>query len=346
MRWRSLFLVCHFIALVCALAAPAFAQSSEELTSARRLFADALKDEEQAHYGVALEKFQRVQKVRDTAPIRYRIGSCLEGLGRLRQAAAAYQGAISIGQKDPEVVRGAKGRLASVERKMAKLSISMSDKAQDAQLRIDEEAIAPGALGRPIPLDPGRHTVTATAKDAAPFRTEISLPEGGHVSLTISLDPTAGVMNSQANETTPPPPQTPIQPGAPPPQPGEDTSSRRTVGYVVSGVGAALVVGAGVTLLMRSAEIATLNKNCPGGACPISQRDQLTSARNRALVEGPLGVGLGALGIVAMGVGAYIVLTSPPPSNDAPPQSEPAESARLEPWVSPHGGGLMLGGAF
>src|SRR5262245_59086014 len=119
MRFRSFFSTFRLATLLCALAAPAAAQTTEELAAARRLFAEALKDEEQQHFDLALGKFQRVQKVRDTAPIRYRIGTCYEGLGRLRQAALAYQATIAIGQpKDREVVRVARSRLASVDRRM------------------------------------------------------------------------------------------------------------------------------------------------------------------------------------------------------------------------------------
>jgi hypothetical protein len=345
MRWRPILLLLRIALFALGVVAPAAAQTSEELAAARKLFAEALKDEEQHLYDVALEKFQRVQKVRDTAPIRYRIGSCQEGLGHLRQAAVAYQGAIALGKsepKDQEVVKGAKGRLATVERKMAKLTVSMPESAHDAQLRIDDEPVAQTELARPIPLDPGKHTVSATAKDAAPFRTEISLPEGGHVSLSIALDPVAGIMKGQANETSPPTP-----PKEQPANPG-DSSGTRTIGYVVAGAGAALLIGGAVTLLMRHAEIATLNKDCPNGVCPASERDQLTSGRSRALVEGPLGVGLGAAGLVALGVGAYLVSSSgsSSASSEAPPaESEPAPAALL-PWISPQGGGLAVGGAF
>src|SRR3954463_7695150 len=74
----------------CARARPAVAETAKEIIEARRLFSEALHDEEGKHFDVALEKFRRVQGVRDTIAIRYRIGACLEGLGRLHEASEAF----------------------------------------------------------------------------------------------------------------------------------------------------------------------------------------------------------------------------------------------------------------
>jgi hypothetical protein len=52
------------------------------LDAARKLFADALRDEENGDFVSALEKFGRVRSVRDTASIEYRVGTCYEGLGK------------------------------------------------------------------------------------------------------------------------------------------------------------------------------------------------------------------------------------------------------------------------
>ena len=54
----------------------------DPLAPARALFAQALRDQEAQRFSEALEKFQRVRAVRDTASIEYRIGACFEGLGQ------------------------------------------------------------------------------------------------------------------------------------------------------------------------------------------------------------------------------------------------------------------------
>ena len=87
---RSLIVLCIFLAVI-IVGGPALAQSAEELAAARKLCTEALLDERDQRYEIALAKFQRVRDVKDTAAVRYRIGACQEGLGKLRDAAAARE---------------------------------------------------------------------------------------------------------------------------------------------------------------------------------------------------------------------------------------------------------------
>jgi len=49
------------------------------------------KDEQEKRYAQALDKFQRVAAVKESGSVRYRIGSVLEALGRLREARDAFR---------------------------------------------------------------------------------------------------------------------------------------------------------------------------------------------------------------------------------------------------------------
>ena len=46
--------------------------SPDELSAAREMFQDAYKDEQEKRYAQALEKFQRVAAVKESASVRYR----------------------------------------------------------------------------------------------------------------------------------------------------------------------------------------------------------------------------------------------------------------------------------
>src|SRR5690348_4451232 len=72
-------------------------QTPDELAQGRQLFSEALDDEEHKRFAEALEKFQRVVKIKDTAATRYRIGMAYEGLGKLKEAIEAYNAAIRVG---------------------------------------------------------------------------------------------------------------------------------------------------------------------------------------------------------------------------------------------------------
>jgi hypothetical protein len=94
--------------------------------AARALFAEALQDEEAGRFAVALEKFERVRAVRDTASIEYRIASCHEGLGEPAEAYRAYDAAEALGRQDPQsadVVRAASARRDALAKQVAQLTL-------------------------------------------------------------------------------------------------------------------------------------------------------------------------------------------------------------------------------
>jgi hypothetical protein len=93
--------------------------------------------------------------------------------------------------------------------------------------------------------------------------------------------------------------------------------------------GGVLLAGAAAVLLARHSDIQTLEAQCPNGACPLSDESSLEATRNRALVEGPVGVGVGAAGLVAAGLGVYLLASAPS-----------APRAAFSPWVDRSAAGV------
>ena len=329
----------------------ASAATDDDLEAARHLFKEAVVDENKGQYETALAKFRRVQNVKDTANVRYRIATCLEQLGQRANALAAYEGAALIGEADKtavEVVRASHDKVTQLNRIVARLTIVLSPRAPaDADVRVDEARIAPAALAAPITVDPGPHTISATARDAAPFHTSITLPEGGNASVLVPLDPPApapggerpieprgdgGAAPQGANGARPPP--------RPPPTP--QGSVDRTAGIVTTSVGGVLVAAAGVTFAIRHGDISKLDTACPGGQCPASQdaqRSELTSTRSRALTETTVATVLGIAGAAAVGVGIYLIVSAEPSSSTSSTGSGAPHRASIgvAPVLSVHG---------
>ncbi len=119
--------VCGVFVASVAHADPPAPTDADPLPAARALFADALRDEEAGHFAEALDKFERVRAVRDTAPVEYRIGSCNEGLGHPVPAYRAYLVARTLAAGDPQnadVARAASERLDSLSKQVAQLAIT------------------------------------------------------------------------------------------------------------------------------------------------------------------------------------------------------------------------------
>jgi hypothetical protein len=303
---------------------------SDALAAGRALFAEALADQQAGRYAVALEKFERVKAIKFTAPIEYRIGACLEGMGKPAAAYSAYREAAALGEHDAamtDVVRASRDRVDALSRHLARVSVAPPDDAPaDLAVRVDDEPVTRDALAQPIALEPGTHTVLATASGRSPFRTQIVLPEGGQASLAIVLPAEAP---APAPAPAPPAPEAARHEGA----------WRGTLGWVLVGTGVALVAGTTTLLVLRHDDIASLDSSCPAGTClPGSDPGTLTSTRNRALAEGPIAAALGAGAVVAAGLGVYFLVSSS--------SGRSAAAARVSLEATPGGAGLALSGRF
>ena len=323
---------------------PARAQSDADLAAARTLFTQAVHDEDEHRYDTALDEFRRVAAVRDTANVQYRIASCLEKLGRLADALAAYEKAVRIGSSEKaaaDVVRAASARAADLDRTVPRLTIVVpADAPAGTEVRVDDVPVDAATLHDAIPLDPGHHTIAAAAPGDLPFRTAVTLPEGGRVSITVTLSPAVSVppvptASGSASASAGPPPPPP-----PPPPPVDASQGARVWGWIALGGGAALAAGSVVSLVLRSSNLDTMNRDCTedgSGAlsCPTSKQSEVTHARDAARIEGPLGIGLAAGAAIAVGAGIWLLATAP---------SSHKEGLRLVPAGSSTMGMLVLTG--
>lgn len=276
---------------------PAAAQSAEDLATGRKLFAEALADEDKKHFAAALEKYKRVQTIKDTVAVRFRIGAAYEGLGQLARAVDAYTAAVRLGTSnasDADIVRGAQERIGILEPKVAHLSLHLPRGSfTDAEVSVDDEAVSTEALAD-VRVDPGTHVVAAKATGAQPFRAQITLSEGGRAELPIVFE-----------STRPPDP--------PPPPPPPPSSALTTIGIVTTIGGVVLVAGGVVALVVRSNAITDLKDSCRSTGsgtlnCPLSQQDELQSAQDRASAMGPLGGALLGVGGAAVATGVVLYL--------------------------------------
>jgi hypothetical protein len=261
------------------------APQPDALVAGRALFADALADQDAGRLRAALDKFVRVKAVRDTSPVEYRIGACEEGLGHSVAAYDAYRSAVALGEGDAamtEVVEAARARVTALSKHVARLTLVVPGGAgAGLAIAVDDVPVAPDALGRPIALEPGTHAVSATTGGHPAFRSDVSLPEGGEASLPVVPAPD---------------PPAPVERPAP-------ASPHRTLGWVLVGAGAALLVGSGVVWLLRHQDIASLNASCPAGSCATSQQGSIESTHDRAIAEGPVAGGLAAGGLASVVLG-------------------------------------------
>jgi hypothetical protein len=247
---------------------------------------------------------------------------CEERLGHVAEARARWLQARTLALATGDSRRPlTEGELARVDRLVPKLSLDLRGVSPPGmRIEIDGVEVGAGGLGTPLPVDPGEHTVSATAPGKQAWSTKVRTQADGNVT-TVSVGPLddapATTPAAPTPEAAPPPVTSPILQGTPAPartvaiapEAGSSLGGQATAGLLVGGTG---VVGL-LTGLAFGVQTIVL-KNERSGYCDASnvcatqhgvELDQ--DARTAATISTVL---VAAGGAVAAG-GLVIFFTSP-----------------------------------
>jgi len=311
-------------------ASSAMAQDAdaETRTAAREMATQGAEAFEKRDYQTALDRFQRASSLFRAPSISVMEARTLVKLGRLLAALDKYQETrhIALPPDAPEALSRAVSDAAregeELRAKVPLLRISILGEPPTGKVKVtlDGKPVPSALLDVERPLDPGRHEVEATLAGRSPIRRRIDLAEGEHRFLGIELDsaPDERLLLSAGAQPNA---------GAAPAKDVKPSNPLSTWGWAATGLG---VVGLGtsaVTGVIALGKKSDLDSACHPG-CPQSSADTLDSFRlNRTLSYTGL-----AIGVAALGVGGYILLSGSPESDHV--------SASLTPQ------GAALSGAF
>lgn len=178
------------------------------------------------------------------------------------------------------------------------------------ELIMNGEPVPANLIGAPLERDPGQYTIKVQAADAPqPVEQGIALAAGDNkkVTLEITRVPKEPAKGPNAGGT--------IDPGYP--NGGEDKGSgTRTVGWIAIGVGAASLIGSGVTFLLYNGAKSDLEAACGGGAnwettCPTKDKTEAQDIIDRGKLMGTLSPIFLGVGVVGVGAGIALLATSP-----------------------------------
>lgn len=292
------------------------------LVAARELFREATEDVDAGRYAIALEKFKRVASVKETAAVRFNIGRCEESLGHTGSALADFETAEREAKLDPkgeEIEKLAHERAATLRPKVPRLTLLAPGKAPEGlAVTLDGTRLSSATLGVALPIDPGDHVVEANAPGRRTFHAQLQLKAGETKQVQLALD--EGAPDTTITEST-------------------GGSSRKTWGWVAVGGGVALGAGSLVFLMMQRSAVSDLKDACPQAPkCDPSKQSSNDALVNRANLDSGLAIGLAAGSAVALGVGAYLLLTKP--------ASQTAPAAYVSPTAAGAPAGLTVSGRF
>jgi hypothetical protein len=288
---------------LCLLSPPAVAQSeAENRAAARALAVEGVALAEAGDCTAAIDRFSRAEQLFHAPTILTGLGECqckvgllVEGTESLNQAARE-----NLGPNPPDAFVQAQERartlLAEYLPKVAKLTLQVQTPTNAPfVVTIDGARLPVAMVGAPRPINPGEHQIKVEGDTYLPATATVTLAEGASETATLTLE-----LRPQAEVAPPPPP--------PPDVPAETAEPSRVPAYIAFGVGA---VGLGVGTVFGLSAMSTksdLEKVCVDGGCPPSAQSDIDSMQSSATVA-TIGFGVG---LVAVGVGAYLWLSAEP----------------------------------
>ena len=330
MRSRSILLALSLVLATQSARADDADPSAKDL--ARRYAEEGIALHESGDYSAAVQSFTKAYRVLGAPTVGIRLARSLAKLGRLVEAAKAYQGVIDtpVKKSDPPVfaqaVTDAGAELAALKPRIPTLTITVAPGVTSPML--DGKPIADAELGQPVSVDPGAHRVGGLG--AAPEALE--LHEGERATLDLKV---------QASTPT-------TQPS----QAGSGMNWRRIAG--ISGVGLAgvsLVVGVVGSLQVNSAmgdpafkdyaATTVTNNSCKSAAVDGGHPNPgVVDICNKAHAGELLQAIFYPVAVVFGGVGTYLILTSGKSSSPRPAQLQ------FLPHVGVNAAGLDVIGTF
>jgi hypothetical protein len=224
---------------------PAFAQGSDPAT-ARALFAEGRKLMGEKKYEDACPKFEESLRLDHGMGTQFNLAFCWEQLGRTASAWATFldvaAAARAAGQSEREAA--ARDRAAALEPKLSRLTIKVPAPVESLEVTRDDVAVGRAAWGSAVPVDPGTHTLKASAPGKKSWQQQVSVAGGARVSVDVpKLEDAPVAVAAAVTEPEPARSRSDERPRDSEPARDEGVDGTRVAAWVIGGVG---VVGLGV----------------------------------------------------------------------------------------------------
>jgi hypothetical protein len=325
------------LCVLCAIATLTLHARAGDKAQAESLFREGKKLLAAGKLSEACAKFAASQE-QDPAPgTLLNLGKCHEGLGKHATAWNEYKQAEALardmGRAEQEAL--ALERVKAVEPKLSRLRVNPPRPSPDGLVvKRDGERIAESSLGQAVPVDAGSFTIEASAPGYEVWRQQVEVgPDADQKSVQVpALSPI------RRTEAAPRPSAATSQDVA------ADTgsSSKRTIGWALIGVGGAAVVVGGVLgfMVIQQANDAEDDPSlCPNKTCTAEGRKEIDSAETKATIS-TIAVGVG---FVAVGAGLYLLMTSGKPPTES---TRTTHRVKVVPTSLRSGAGLAVEGVF
>jgi hypothetical protein len=288
------------VALVLLTAGGAHAQS--DTAAAQALFDEAKALMAKGKNAEACPKLEESQRLDPGLGTLFNLAECHEKTGRIATAWSRYvevaAGARSAGRPDAE--RVAQSRASALGSRLPKLVLEVpAESSPGLEVLRDDVRVGAAQYGVAIPVDPGSHRISARAPGRKAWEAIVTAVEGQQSTVRVPvLEPGDGRTGAAPGSTQSDQP-------APLAATDEGSSSQRTLGLVIGGVG---IAGIGAGLVFGALANAQYDDaSCPNNVCSSSAGEERDGAWTKATVA-TIAVGVGA---AALAGGAILFFTAP-----------------------------------
>jgi hypothetical protein len=303
---------------------------------ATQLFKEGRALVDQGKIADGCRKLEESQRLDPGGGTLLNVALCHEKEGRTATAWAEFTEALGLAKKDDRAQRIelAQTHIAALEPTLSRLVIQVAEGADVADLEIkrDGSVIRRAAWGTPMPVDPGEHVVEAAAQGRVAWKHSVTI--GAKSDAKTVVVPALDVA------PTPPPSAAPTLATTASLPASEPRSVRRSpAGWVAMGFGA-VGLGFGTYFGLRAiSQQKEADKHCSGTVCFDSYGSGQNGDAIRFANLSTVGFGVGVVGI---GIGTILLLTSGGSSSRTAITTSPAVGASL----STAGGELTVSGRW
>ncbi len=289
-------------------------QDAAVLTNKGRAAARALR------HGEAIDLFRKADQLDPTSARKLELSKALVAEGKLVEASQILNNLIndaSLGPRDKWAKDAAKKQLAQFESRIPWLQVQVVGPASSAKVRVEVDGKEVEA-NTEAPVDPGKHTVAVDADGYESADRNITVAEGEHKQVTLTLEAVA--------KAAPPKPK----------ESGGGTKIPAIASFVVGAAG--IGVGAAFGILAFD-ETAKAKQFCDGNNCPA--RPEVVAARNTAIANGNVSTVGFVVGGVGVAAGIILLLTVGSSSDTPADKADKKEAFTIRPYVGAGEAGLV-----
>ncbi len=248
------------------------------------LFEEGRKAADAGDYITARERFNESLRAAPAVGTLMNLADAEDHVGRLVESLARWKEALALARKtnDPRV-EFIQDRIGRLQARIPTLTIEVAGKLpRGTRISHGGTALRADEIGKPIPVNPGRHVSIGSAPGLPEERMEVTVDEGQHKVVRLTFHRTS-----------------PIK---------ADTEPDHTLAYVLGGVGAAGVMAGVVTGWMLRSRQHTIDQHCDSSTKACNDQAGVEAAEAaKDLV--PFNLVAWSVGIVGLGSGAVVYLS-------------------------------------